>query len=264
MAITTNAVASVSHVPRVLIQRLREELAVYAVNTTGASTVTAAGIDKLDQCDGILKEFQAREEAIQADANLSDQGKRTKMEATAKEFFAKLRFVSEAAENRRQAAAELRKELEALPKAPDDPIIEWMRGAEIRGHLRTIDQAARMQLLTDSMKRKELSVLRALESDPMGPSTLVPEEFLGRIKEHRLEKNQAAELTRWKALVFVADKLLLLANVLETTLGKYRLDVPAFPGRSTRTSDLGLRDTTQAPAKNQASDRTPEEMPTFQ
>lgn len=275
MAITGNVVAGVSHTPRALIQKLKEELSIYAFNTPSISTVTAAALDKLDQADLVLGEFQLRAEAIQADALSSDQGKRVNMEAAAKEFFERLRFIAEAAENRRQAAAELRKDLDTLPKSPDDPIIEWMRGYEIRTELRKLEEMPRTKVfgldplnptkpLEGSEKRKVAAILRAIESDPMGPSTLIPEEFLGRIKEELSAKNQAAEYARWQALVFVGDKLQLLANVLDTTLGKYRLDVPVFPTPPITKSDLKMKDQTAPPPKNTAVDQPPAGVSSFQ
>ena len=265
MAITGNVVAGVSHIPRVLIQTLKEELAVYALNTPSISTVTAAGIDKLDQCDVVLQDFQAREEAIQADALLSDEGKRQKMEVTAKEFFGRLAFIAEAVENRRQAAAELRKELDRLPKAPGEPLVEAMREKEIRDELRKLDESARMKRLADSLKRKDLAILKAIEHGPFGAHEFVPDEYRERLREQLLEQNEKAEFARWKALVFVGEKLQLLANVLDTTLGKYRIDVPAFPAKTdTRTVDLKGVNTQQAPAKSSAVDKKPEHVGAFQ
>jgi len=264
MADTGNVVASISHVPIVLIQTLREELALYAFTHTGTSIVTAAGIDKLDQGEVIVKEFRVREEAIQADGNLSDQGKRVKMEALAQEFFNKLRFISEAAENRRHAAAQLRAQLDALPKPPGDPIIEWMRGAEIRAQLRTLAQPERMKILTQSLEHKNLSILRAIENDPLDPNTLVSNEYRLRLKDQLSETNQAAEHARWKALVFVGDKLQLLANVLETTLGKYRIDVPTFPTPPIGKADLKSVNQQAPPDKSKAVDKKPEHVGAFQ
>lgn len=265
MAITGNVVAGVSHIPRVLIQKLKEEFSLYAFNTPSISIVTAAATSKLNEADTILAEFEAREEAIQADALSSDQGKRVKMEAVAKEFFERLRFIAEAAENRRQAAAEFRKELDRLPKAPGEPLVEAMREKEIREELRKLDESARMKRLADSMKRKDLAILKAIEHGPFDANEFVPDEYRARLREQLLETNQAAEFARWKALVFVGEKLQLLANVLETTLGKYRVDVPTFPAKTdTRTVDLGAKNTQQAPAKSSAADKKPEHVGAFQ
>lgn len=264
MAITGNVIAGVSHIPRVLVQKLKEELSLYAFNHTGVSTVTAAAIAKLDQHDAIMQEFEAREEAIQADALSSDQGKRVKMEAVAKEFFERLRFIAEAAENRRQAAAELRKELDRLPKALNEPLVEAMREKEIREELRKLDETARMKRLADSLKRKDLATLKAIENGPFGPNEFVPDEYRERLREQLLETNQAAEFARWKALVFVGDKLQLLAHVLDTTLGKYRVDLPTFPAKTdTRTVDLKGVNQQAPPDKNRAVDKKPEHTPAF-
>jgi hypothetical protein len=264
MASTGNVIAGVSHIPRVLVQKLKEELSLYAFNTPAVASVTKAANDKLDQCALILQEFQVREEAIQADALLSDEGKRHKMQATAKEFFGRLALIAEAVENRRQAAAELRKELDRLPKAPGEPLVEAMREKEIREELRKLDESARMKRLADSMKRKDLAILKAIENGPFGANEFVPDEYHERLREQLLETKQAAELTRWKALVFVVEKLQLLANVLETTLGKYRLDVPVFPGQSVRAVDLHQQNTQAPPDKNTAADRPPATIPAFQ
>ncbi len=264
MAITGNVVAGVSHIPRVLVQKLKEELSVYAVQTPSISTVTAAGIDKLDQCDVILQDFQAREEAIQADALLSDEGKRQKMEVTAKEFFGRLAFIAEAVENRRQAAAELRNELDRLPKAPGEPLVEAILQKEIRDELRKLDESARMKRLADSVKRKDVAILKAIEHGPFGPSEFVPDEYRERLREQLLEQNEKGEFERWKALVFVGEKLQFLANVLETTLGKYRLETPVFPAKTdTRTVDLKGVNQQAPPDKNRAADKAPATTPQF-
>lgn len=264
MAITGNVVAGVSHIPRVLVQRLKEELSVYAVQTPSISTVTAAGIDKLDQCDVILQDFQAREETIQADALLSDEGKRQKMEVTAKEFFGRLAFIAEAVENRRQAAAELRKELDRLPKAPGEPLVEAILQKEIREELRKLDESARMTRLADSLKRKDLAILKAIEHGPFGASEFVPDEYRERLREQLLEQNEKGEFERWKALVFTSEKLQVLMSVLDTHLGKYRIETPVFPPKTDgRTVDLKGVNTQQAPAKSSAVDKKPEHTPAF-
>lgn len=261
MAITGNVVAGVSHIPRVLVQKLKEELSVYAFTTPSISTVTAAGIDKLDQCDVVLQEFQTREEAIQADALLSDEGKRQKMEVTAKEFFGRLAFIAEAVENRQQAAAELRKELDRLPKTPGEPLVEAILQKEIRDELRKLDESARMMRLADSLKRKDVAILKAIEHGPFGPSEFVPDEYRERLREQLLEQNEKGEFERWKALVFTSEKLQLLANVLDTTLGKYRIDVPVFPAKTDgRTVDLGTKNTQAPPDKSWAADRLPDKQ----
>ncbi len=263
MPIIDNVVADVSHIPRVVTQRVREEIATYEFNG-GTSSVLKAAIAKLDQGDVILEEFRLHSEQIQGNALLSAEGKRQQMAAAAKEFFAKLRFVSEAADSRKAAAAELRAQLEKLPKAPGEPGVEAIREQEIRIELRKLALADRMKVLAQSVEHKNLSVLRAIENDPLGASELIPDEFRERLREQLLEQNQAGEVMRWKTLVFVGDKLQLLANVLETVLGQYSLDAPAFAGRPTRTTDLGLRNTQEPAAKKEAVDRKPDHVPAFQ
>lgn len=264
MPITGNVVAGVSHIPRVLIQKLKEEFSMYAFKTPSISTVTAAGIAKLDQGDVTLQDFQAREEAIQADALLSDEGKRHKMEVTAKEFVGRLAFIAEAVENRRQAAAELRKELDRLPKAPGEPLVEAMREKEIREELRKLDESARMTRLADSLKRKDLAILKAIEHGPFGASEFVPDEYRERLREQLLEQNEKAEFERWKALVFVGEKLQLLMNVIEGVLGQYRIDVPTFPAKTdTRPVDLKGVNTQATPQKSKAADKAPATTPQF-
>lgn len=265
MAIVGNVVAGVSHIPRVLVQKLKEEFSVYAFKTPSISTVTAAGTSKLNEADTILAEFQAREEAVQADALLSDEGKRQKMEATAKEFFGRLAFITEAVENRRQAAAELRKDLDKLPSPGGDKVIEAMREKEIREELRKLDETARMTRLADSLKRRDLAILKAIENGPFGPSEFVPDEYRERLREQLLEQNEKAEFERWKALVFVGEKLQFLANVLDTTLGKYRIETPVFPAKTdSRTVDLKGVNQQAPPDKSRAIDRMPEPAGAFQ
>jgi hypothetical protein len=262
--IATNSVVSVAHIPLSVSQKLKEEFSLYAFTTPSVSTVTAAAIDKLDQHDLVMNEFQERAKVIEADVLLSTTGKQKQMEALAKEFFAKLRFIAEAVENRRQAAAELRKDLEKLPSPGGDKVIEFLAGQEIRTELRKLDETGRMKRLSNSMMRKDLAILKAIEHGPFGPNEFVPDEYRERLREQLLEKNQAAELTRWKALVFVGDKLQLLANVLDTTLGKYRIETPTFPAKTeTRTVDLKSVNQQASPDKSKVADCPPDKQPAF-
>lgn len=262
--IATNAVVSVAHIPLSVSQKIKEELAMYAYQNQSISTVTAAGIDKLDQCDVVMNEFQERAKVIEADVLLSTTGKQKQMEALAKEFFSKLRFIAEAVENRRQAAAELRKELDRLPKAPGDPLVEAILQKEIRDEPRKLDESARMKRLADSLKRKDVAILKAIEHGPFGASEFVPDEYRQRLREQLLEKNQAAEFARWKALVFVGEKLQFLANVIEGVLGQYRIDVPTFPPKTAgRTVDLKGVNQQAPPDKNRAVDKAPATTPQF-
>ena len=262
--IATNTVVSVAHIPLSVSQKLKEEFSVYAFNTPSVSTVMAAATDKLDQHDLVMNEFQEQAKVIEADVLLSTTGKQKQMEALAKEFFSKLRFITEAVENRRQAAAELRKELDRLPSPGGDKVIEAMREKEIRDELRKLDETARMTRLADSLKRKDLAILKAIEYGPFGANEFVPDEYRERLREQLLEQNEKAEFERWKALVYVGDKLQLLANVLETTLGKYRIDVPTFPPKTdTRAVDLKSVNQQAPPDKNRAADKKPEQTPAF-
>lgn len=254
MAFTGNVIGSIVHGPLALVQKLKEELATEKLRG-GTSTVLAAALDKLDQAAVVLAAFQEREAAIQTDANLSDQGKRTKMETTAKEFHAKLAFVEQAANDRREAARQLRGELDALPKVTTDPVVTYLREAEIRAELRKLDQSARMRLLADTVKQQQTTILAAVEHDPLNPDELIPKDYRQRLKDQLLEKSRAEELERWKALVFVAEKLQLLANTLDTTLGRYRIDSPTFPPKTEpRPVDLKSVNQQTPPAKSTSVD----------
>jgi hypothetical protein len=253
--ITGNAVTAQIG-PFALVQRLQEELAAYKLRG-GTSTVIAAALDKLQQAALVLAEFQQRAEAIQADALLSDAGKQAKMESLVQAYYGKLAFVEQAATDRTRAASELRAELDALPKAPGDPIIEWMRGAEIRQELRKLAQPERMKLVEARMTRTDLSILRAIDANPLGASDLLPTEYLTRLKEQILERNRSEELERWKTLVLCAERLQLLAHVLETSLGRYSLAVPTFETKPTTQTDLKMTDQTASPAKKAAVDTAP-------
>ncbi|MDH4079601.1 MAG: hypothetical protein OEU68_07280 [Nitrospira sp.] len=262
MAFTGNIVAGVAHVPRVLGKKLKEELAMYGATHSSISTVMAAGIEKLNECDGIMSQFQAREEMIQTDILLSPAGKQKQMEAAAKEFFAKLKFVGEAVASRQAAARELRAQLEKVPPSGSgDKVVEFLTGQEIRGELRKLAQPARMKLLSERTTAKDLAILRAVETNPLGAQELIPDEFRERLKEDLAETNQAADYARWKALVFVAEKLQLLANVLETTLGKYRLEPPTFSIPPIGKADLKMQNTQRPAEKSPSIDRVPDEAP---
>ena len=139
-----------------------------------------------------------------------------------------------------------------------------MREKEIREELRKLDETARMTRLADSLKRRDLAILKAIENGPFGPSEFVPDEYRERLREQLLEQNEKAEFARWKALVFVGEKLQLLANVLETTLGKYRIDVPTFPAKTdTRMVDLRGVNQQDPPDKSRAADKPPTTTPPF-
>lgn len=259
MAITGNAVTAQIG-PFALVQRLREELAAYKLRG-GTSTVIAAAQDKLEQAALVLTEFHQRAEAIQTDALLSDQGKQAKMETMVQAYYGKLAFVEQAATDRTQAAAELRADLDRLPKPPSDPIAEQFRQYEIRQDLRRRDQSERLKLLEASMTQADSPILRAIQQDPLSVvDPLVPKEYLTRLTERLLEKNRSEELERWKTLVYCADRLRVLSTTIETALGRYRLDVPAFPAKTDgRTMDLKMQDQT-APPKKSAADKAPADV----
>lgn len=257
--ITTNTVASVSHGPAMLIQRLKEELGTEKLRG-GTGSVIAACVEKLDQAALVLEEFRLREEQVQTNSLLSDEGKRQEMQKAAREFYDRLIFVSQAADSRKAAAAELRADLERLPKAPDDPIIAYLRGAEIRTQLRTLAQSERMKLLADSLQPQKAMILRAVEDDPFGGDELIPKDYRARLKEDVLQQNQAAEHTRWKTLVLVSEKLQVLANVLDTTMGKYSVAVPSFTTPLTTKADLGMKNTQAPPPKSTADTPTTVEV----
>lgn len=262
MAITGNAVTAQIG-PFALVQRLREELAAYKLRG-GTSTVIAAAQDKLEQAALVLTEFHQRAEAIQTDALLSDQGKQAKMETMVQAYYGKLAFVEQAATDRTQAAAELRAELDRLPKPPGDPIIEQFRQYEIRQDLRRRDQSERLKLLEASMKQGDSLILRAIQQDPLGSvDPLVPVEYVTRLTERLLEKNRSEELERWKTLVYCADRLRVLSTTIETTLGRYSLVVPTFEAKPTTQTDLKMTDQTASPVKKAAVDKAPTTTPQF-
>ena len=254
--ISGNVIGSIVHGPLALVQRLKEELSVEKLRGA-TSTVIASAAEKLNECASILESFRLREEQVQTDVLLSPAGKVKQMEVLTREFADKLRFIEQAATDRRQAAAELRAQLDRVPPSGSgDKVVEFLTGQEIRGELRKLSPPARMKLLSERTKAKDLGILRAIEGSPFGTSELVPAEFVARLKEDLAETNQAAEYARWRALTFVAEKLQLLANTLDTTLGKYRVDVPAFPAKTDlRTVDLGARNTQAPPDKNKAADK---------
>jgi len=261
--ITNNVIGSVVHGPLALVQRLNEELSVEKLRGA-TSTVMASAVSKLDEAASILEAFRVKEAAIQTDANLSDQGKRTKMETTAKEFHAKLAFVEQAANDRREAARQLRAELDTLPKVTTDPVLAYLREQEIRQELRKLAQPERMKLVSQSVERKDLSILQAVRNDPFNAHELIPHEFMSRMLDQSLEKNRAEDLERWRTLTLCAEKLQLLANTLDVVLGRYRLDLPTFPTPPIGKVDLGQKNQQQAPEKKSSVDVPPKTVGAFQ
>lgn len=261
--ITGNVVARVSHGPAMLIQRLKEELAIVKARGEGTATVLAAALDKLDQASLTLEAFRLKEEAIQADGNLSDQGKRTKMEQIAQEFSGQLAFIERAATDRREAARQLRQELDKLPTVVTDPVLSYLREAEVRRRLERVALADRLKLLGDATKPQKTMILLSVENDPLNPDDLMPAEYRQRVKDELLETSRAEDLERWRTLNVCSEKLTLLANVLETTMGKYSVAVPSFPGQLISKTDLKQVNTQSPPDKKKSIDVPPKQSPVF-
>jgi len=262
MAITGNVVASVSHGPAMLIQKLKEELATEKLRGA-TSTVIASAVSKLDEAASILEVFRLKEAAIQTDGNLSDQGKQSKMEQTARQFAGQLAFVERAATDRREAARQLRAELDTLPLLTTDPVLSYLREAEVRRRLERLTQVERLTWLGNATKPQQTMILLAVEHDPLNPDALIPAEYRQRLKDQLLETSRAEELERWKTLVMVSERLTLLANVLDTVLGRYSLSVPIFEGKPIKQADLGMKNTQRPPDKSKVADKPPTTTPAF-
>lgn len=250
--ITTNTVSSVSHGPAMLIQRLKEELSVLKATNEGTATVLAAALDKLDQAALVVEAFRVREEQVQTDVLLSPAGKQKQLEGAAKEFFGQLAFVEQAATDRREAARQLRVELDALPTGTTDPVLSYLREAEVRRRLERLALADRLTLLGNATKPQKTMILLSVERDPLNPDALIPAEYRQRVKDDLLAMSRADDLTRWKTLNLCAEKLQFLAHVLETAMGNYSLAVPSFTTPPVTKATLGMKQTQAPPPKNQA------------
>lgn len=139
----------------------------------------------------------AREAAeIRADANLSDVGRREKIEQLAKQHVSQAEKLTTADRNLLAAVGARGQELRTRarryePQAPKDPVAE-IRAQEIRAALRVLEPAARADAVATAVASGEGDVFAALLHDPLGTlSPLLPESILAELRSAWLSKHES-------------------------------------------------------------------------
>lgn len=249
---------------RVYVQKFKEALLGFLEAKKGNSDVVLNGVEKLDRADGILKEFETDEAAIATNARLSTIGKQEQMAAKAKEFHERLSFIAKAATDRRNAAEQLRQRFAAVPEAvAQNPVVDNLRSAEIRQRFAKLFMSERTNLLLQTMKTGDMTILRAIETDPLR-EPFVTAEDLNRFKEERAKATDDGKAwIRHQSLIFCAERLEQLWAAVDLQLSHYN-ELPSFPGKPTRETDLAYTDQTAPPPKNPATDQAPVQQPQFQ
>ncbi|MGQ0557879.1 MAG: hypothetical protein ACT4PN_18265, partial [Nitrospiraceae bacterium] len=108
---------------------------------------------------------------------------------------------------------------------------------------------------------KNTVIRRALENDPLHEE-LIPREYVERVIQEHAQQTEGAQWQRLQTLLFVSERLTLLANALEYRLGNYGT-TPTFPTPPLTKLDLKMKDQTAPPDKNRAVDKKPEQTPAF-
>lgn len=235
-----------------IAQHSIEASAAFLESKKGTSDVLLPAIDLFNRFKVLAEEMQRREEAIMVNERLSTVGRREEAAALCKEFLGRSTFVREGADSRKQAATDLRDRLLATPKPSGNETLDYMVSTEIRSRLAPLPQTERMKILNASLQRGDTRILRALELDPL-QETLISPEYLGRLKEERAQKQEnGKDWLKLQGLLFTSERLEQLSMVVDLQLSHYN-ELPAFPGKPTRMSDLAYKDT-QAPPKKSAAD----------
>ncbi|MGQ0557491.1 MAG: hypothetical protein ACT4PN_16280, partial [Nitrospiraceae bacterium] len=108
---------------------------------------------------------------------------------------------------------------------------------------------------------KNTVIRRALENDPLHEE-LIPREYVERVIQEHAQQTEGAQGQRLQTLLFVSERLTLLANALEYRLGNYGT-TPTFPTPAIGKADLKLQNGQELPAKSSAADKKPEHTPAF-
>ena len=252
MAIIGNIVAAITPSLRGLIQKFREEFAVHQEFQDGDTDVIESGLKTLNLTDGALLALAKEEELIQADEDASDEGKRKRMVKAVAQTFADLGFVQKTAKEKSDAAAQAKQKLEAIPKPSGDPVAARFDEWEVRERLRALPQPERMTIFAQAVANKNIVIRRALENDPL-QEELIPREYVERVIQEHTQLTEGAQWQRLQTLLFVSERLTLLANALEYRLGNYGT-TPMFTTPPIGKADLKMQDTQASPPKSKAAD----------
>lgn len=270
--IATNTIAPISYSLKMLVQRIREEVRMRAEfgnerDPQRADQDVIASVESLlNRADRELAALSEAESALQANGDLSDEGRRKAMVKAVAQTYEALKLVRREATTKRAAAQDAQSALTAVPKGEQDPILDTLLSIEVRADLRKLAQADRMKLVTEAVQQQKSLLIRAVMNDPfhftdiMEP--LVPRDYLSRIRDEHAQTTQAKAWRRLETLVFSAEKLEILAGAIEANLGSYGQPV-SFPAKPVRESDLGQQNSQSPPPKGLA-DEPPSGTPQFQ
>src|SRR5215472_5927779 len=125
----------------------------------------------LERADSVLETGVNRERKIMADTNLSATGQRNAIQALWKETLSALEFVGKKATSLQEAASSLRAELFAIPPTPKgvDPIMAYMREAEIRAWLSRLSKAEVLSKYMVAAQSGNAEMIRAVKLAPGEP-----------------------------------------------------------------------------------------------
>ncbi len=223
----------------------------------GDADVIESGVKTLDQTDEALLALANEEELIQADEDASDEGKRKKMVKAVNQTYESLAFVQKAAKQKADAATQAKQTLETVPKPSGDLVVARLDEWEVRERLRALPEPARMTIFAQAVANKNTVIRRALENDPLHEE-LIPRAYVERVIQEHAQQTEGAQWQRLQTLLFISERLTLLANSLEYRLGNYGT-TPTFPTPPIGKADLKMQDQA-APPKKSAADKAPADV----
>ncbi|MGE0470724.1 MAG: hypothetical protein AB7L09_15450 [Nitrospira sp.] len=186
----------------------------------------------------ILETHSGNENQIAMDTRLSDVGKDERIVELAKATLKRVLFVAQKAVDAQTAKARLEAVLFAVPDAPKgvNEIIQHLREAEIRTHLRSLEVGERfgeyLKALHAEDSTEATEVIRAVRLAP--GVALIPEATRQKAERERVKAMKPVESTKLQSLEEAAEVLEALAEALLSWLRSYRAELPI--GRPTITS----------------------------
>lgn len=240
LSIGTESIAAIA-------QHCMEEAAIHHEVQGGDVDVAKSGIELFGQVKKDSEDLQHEIEAIAVNPDLSGEGKKKEAISLVGKRYSGFGYVALNAKYRREAYDELKARLMAVPKPQGNETTEFLIGSEIRQRLARLPLHERMKTVVTAVRDGHQQVLRAIETDPMGES-LVEASYLLRLKEERAQETQGKAWTKLKTLEFIGDRLTTLATAIDLSLKNYGV-MPTFPSQPTKTLDLKMENTQQAPKK---------------
>jgi len=159
-------------------------------------THAAQGVDHLNK---VVREYKAAKDRIRTDRNLTEEGRRKKLEPLGAEYLAKLKPVMPILENLKQKRDEAKKVIDFTPEA--DP-----REAEWRQHLLQMDKSKRFQVFIKAVETQDELTFKAFVNAPTWLDFLLP-EVLEDGKRRWAERTHPKETQAAATLVDAYDRL---------------------------------------------------------